>query len=362
MKSQLTIIPKLTIHPDKITTYSEYHWDPLKPSRTKPDTSEHLFTSAAQVIEKLNNNPSEKFLKSKRSSCGILSKNSIKKINKATEYLILLSNPNQLTKNTTGRKASRYITFITLTLSSPQIHSDNEIKDQLLNQFLVELRKYHKVTNYVWKAEKQKNGNIHFHILIDKFIEWWKLRNKWNRIQNKLGYVNNYQEKMKAWHSKGFQVRADLIHKWDIKKQYNAYLEGVKTDWSQPNSTDIHSVRKVINLKSYISKYLVKNLENSNNLTSEEQKKMLVQGRIWGCNYELSDIKGCQLCVDSQIETELNKIQEELKPFIYNSNYYSVVHISIDGLKNIPDSLLFRYFANYLLDTFSFNGQLDIGT
>ena len=64
------------------------------------------------------------------------------------------------------------LTFITLTLPSKQIHSDNEIKSKCLNQFLIELKKNHSVSRYIWKAEKQENNNIHFHIIADKFIKW----------------------------------------------------------------------------------------------------------------------------------------------------------------------------------------------
>ena len=60
------------------------------------------------------------------------------------------------------------LTFITLTLPSKQIHSDNDIKSKCLNQFLIELKKNYGVNRYIWKAEKQENNNIHFHIIADK--------------------------------------------------------------------------------------------------------------------------------------------------------------------------------------------------
>ena len=42
------------------------------------------------------------------------------------------------------------LTFITLTLPSKQIHSDNEIKSKCLNQFLIELKKNYGVSRYIW--------------------------------------------------------------------------------------------------------------------------------------------------------------------------------------------------------------------
>ena len=139
MKPELTIIPKLTIHPTKITLYNEYHWNPSRPPKKQSPWESNTFINKDGEIEEKIKRPNKNFIESKRTSGGILSKNSIKKLNKATEYLILLSNNKTVNSNTTGRKLTKKISFITLTLSSEQKHPDNEIKEKLLNQFLIEL-------------------------------------------------------------------------------------------------------------------------------------------------------------------------------------------------------------------------------
>ncbi|MCS7020181.1 MAG: hypothetical protein RMJ87_14205, partial [Cytophagales bacterium] len=83
----------------------------------------------------------------------------------------------------------RGLIAITLTLSSEQKHDDRTIKKVLLNHFLTELRENHNVEHYYWVAETQENGNIHFHVLIDVYIDKQKLSSIWNRIQAKLGYT-----------------------------------------------------------------------------------------------------------------------------------------------------------------------------
>jgi hypothetical protein len=257
---------------------------------------------------------------------------------------------NKVLPDTAHGKSYKFkVAFITLTLPSKQIHSDNYIKETCLNQLLVELRIRYKVRNYLWRAEKQKNGNIHFHILVDKFIPWSELRDRWNRIINKLGYVDNYRTEMKEWHKNGFNVRKDLLKHWDYQKQIKAYQKGKINDWSSPNSTDIHSLHKINNVKDYICKYCTKNETNSE-----------VQGRMWGCNYELSDIKGACEIVDQEIKSELNELISEFKPRVYTSDYFSVIHISVHKLNNTKYQNLYNIFYKYLIDKFSFNIQQEL--
>src|SRR5262249_35417663 len=105
----------------------------------------------------------------------------------------------------------------------------------------------HKAGLYIWKAEAQKNDNIHFHITTNTFIHWKSIRRKWNEIQGKHGY-------MKKW------------------------TEGnVRND---PNSTDVHAVIKTDQIAKYMVKYMVKN----------ETDRRKITGKLWSCSAALSKI------------------------------------------------------------------------
>jgi len=83
-------------------------------------------------------------------------------------------------------------TLLTLTLSSQQQHTDEEIKTKLLNPFLTDLKKVLGTDLlYLWSAEAQPETtqNIHFHIILDRYVckDW--VQNVWNRVQDRLGYV-----------------------------------------------------------------------------------------------------------------------------------------------------------------------------
>lgn len=76
------------------------------------------------------------------------------------------------------RFTSRKLIFITLTLTEEQKHNDKEVKRLLLNLFLIKMKRLG-IIAYVCKSEKQKNGNIHFHLIMDKFIDKEVIRKAW---------------------------------------------------------------------------------------------------------------------------------------------------------------------------------------
>ena len=162
-------------------------------------------------------------------------------------------------------------TFVTLTLPSAQMHSDKEIKRQLLTPFVQRMTKADLMSHYYWRAEAQANGNIHFHFILDGFVAWQELRRLWNIQLKKLGYVDVYQLNMKEFHKDGFRVRYDLISSWSLDSQFIAYKDGLKSDFTNPNSVDIHSFKDIDNVSAYVIKYM-----------SKDSTGRLIQGRIHG--------------------------------------------------------------------------------
>ncbi len=175
---------------------------------------------------------------------GTLSKNQVKSCKKACETMIntvLFSKQRNV-----DYKTGQYIAFVTLTLPTKQLHSDKEIK-RLQTRYIENLQKTYGVKYYVWKAEAQKNGNIHFHLLVDKWIDWTVHRRLWNKQLDKLGYLDAYQKE-----------------------------HGDRN----PNTTDVHSLKKdkrgkkLKNVTTYIIKYM----------TKLEFGKRPILGQLWGCS------------------------------------------------------------------------------
>lgn len=84
------------------------------------------------------------------------------------------------------------LVFITLTLSGKQRHSDQWIKKNMLELFIKRLQSNYGVKHYFWKAEVQANGNLHFHLIIDKYIDYLMISKHWNEIQRSKGYLDLY--------------------------------------------------------------------------------------------------------------------------------------------------------------------------
>jgi len=261
--------------------------------------------------------------------------------------MLFLAKPKKLPNSRNSKKRTFKLNFITLDLSSDQVHSDQVIKRELLHQFLVEMRKKWHVTLYLWKAEKQKNGRIHFHIITDKFIPWNELRNVWNRIQQKLGYVTRYREDRELWHRDGFKYNPDYAPRWDYAAQKKAYQEGLRTDWDNPNSVDIHSMKHIVNLKAYFCKEFTKNPDIPENATQEERNKLTVSGMLWGCSVLLTNLPGGRTDCDTGIQEELEAIAGSCKAYIYNARYYSIYYTDYKLLTQLQCTRLLECFEEY---------------
>lgn len=176
--------------------------------------------------------------------------------------------------------------FITLTLPVAQFTSDLSIK-QALNHFFVQLRRVYSLKNYVWKAELQKNGSIHFHILIDIPIPHQAVRYYWNQAIEVLGYVSRYSQSFRNISLKDYAI----VRNQSVELSYNAYIKGKESNWSSPPTEQVRMVRNIQQLGAYLAKYITKPLkEQEENATEEEIDRIISFGRFWGRSQSLSKI------------------------------------------------------------------------
>lgn len=259
-----------------------------------------------------------------------------------------------------GKGNKRKTTFVTLTLPAVQVHNDNEIKRKMLDYFIkIAVRKWN-VKHYFWRAEPQKNGNIHFHIIFDSMIDWKLIRGNWNRIMKRFGYIDAYRKKQLEFHKNGFvlntaitqhksrihfykkQLRQKKTNKsfadWDKEKQLEAYNYGIKSNWENPNSTDIHITKGVRNITSYICKYM----------TKSELNGRVIKGRIWGCSDGLRKLKYPveQLSMSDFDSTSINWVMDSYLNELINLPKTKVLHedfIDVIILSNSQEKLLRKY-------------------
>jgi len=224
-----------------------------------------------------------------------LSQNSKRKLRQRIAWLLYhhTSKFNNISQRTAQLRNNT--AFITLTLAAKQAHTDQEIKLKLLNQFLTELRKNYGKVRYVWKAEKQKNGNIHFHIVVNKYVSHVLVREMWNRIQDKLDYVKKYQLKGKG---------------------------------AMPPSTEVVGLRRVKNVYKYMVKYMCKGDE-----------KHSIAGRAWGCSDELVKCSNISLKVDTPLIELLDNLAVGKDIYKFSNDYCTVYYLD-------TRDILETYFPN----------------
>lgn len=244
--------------------------------------------------------------------------------------------------NLPGSKEFKYkLGFLTLTLPALQgTITDDYIKRSVLNHFLTDCRRYLGLRNYVWKAEAQENGNIHFHITTDCFLPHDVTRKFWNTALKKTGLIQQYRTNMKEYHKNGFTCREDLLKYWDLEKQEKAYEYGIKTNWSNPNTIDIHSVRKIRNMASYLVDYMCK---------KEENKRPIV-GKIWGCSKNLNYINKLSLpCLDDN-ERDIRSIYQALEHKVIKTDYVTIIPYNEKEFDQHFSSNLKKRWAEFITD------------
>jgi len=262
---------------------------------------------------------------------GLFSDKAKSRLKKSLNWLTHIAVPKKI-----KWKASYFtfkLTFVTLELPSKQVHEDSEIL-KCLQQFLLECQKKYNLLYYVWKAEKQKNGNVHYHLTMDCFIPWDELRKLWCTIINKLGYVDTYKQNQLEWHKDGFKSHPESYWKknkdgsfkldehgkkiahWSLDKQKRAYAGQMELPeserWMQPNCTDIHSVKGVKNLIAYLAEYFSKT-----DLTPDEEAEIkMIQDEIHIHKFELKKAQylianRTDIVSDLEIRIEILKEQRE---------------------------------------------------
>lgn len=283
---------------------------------------------------------------------GIMSPQATRKMRTAVEWLLLLAKPKREWCKSSKRWIKFKVCFVTLTLPSCQVHSDQEIKKLCLNQLLIELKRYNGLHNYIWRAEKQINGNIHFHLVMDKFIEASVLRLRWNRIINKLGYIDKYTDRMNQNIKNFSDYYNEFINQGSYAQLFKRYCHGKTSNWKNPNSTDIHSVRKIKNLVSYLLKYMSKNVEEPELLSDSDKEKLLVSGQLWGLSESLSKMRNVIIPISSEIQEEINRLWDNVKTLFIKDEWFTY---KVCSLKNVVENdckLIMKYVYEKLIEVF----------
>lgn len=160
------------------------------------------------------------------------------------------------------RKSQIFMAFYSI--SFPRGLSDEVIR-RIHNTVLTRIRKLDKLFSYIWIAERQKNGTLHFHMLTNRYFN---IR------------IINY-------------MYARAIHNQIIKLSLNEF----NYDYKKYNGVDVKMVSSIDSLSKYLTKYVTKNNE-------------LYDGLCWNCDSSVSALV-------THIYLNDNEFKELSKKLIY---------------------------------------------
>lgn len=200
-----------------------------------------------------------------------------RKIIKHARVLGICAEPTKVRDNK-GNYVTHRLSFITLTLPAEQRHTDAEITNIVLGTFLDRARKLGMFSNYLWRAEKQKNGNIHYHLLTDTRASFTIIYNLWLIALEQLDYVKRYTKKFA---NMPFSVYQSLSFNKNVEigRISERYAKGVRNFWKKPPCVDVAYLDTLEGINIYISKYISKENQDVGNY---------VTGRAWSCSRTLS--------------------------------------------------------------------------
>lgn len=223
----------------------------------------------------------------KKAYSGKVTNHGAKRIQKAIDILVQRTDSKTVWNPVTKKHFPFTLNFVTLTIASMENIDTRFGYSKLLEPFLRIMRSQGNFS-YVWKAEFQVRGQLHYHLATNTFLTWQKIRSTWNNLQRKNRLLDEYAKK-------------------------HGHFD--------PNSTDVHAIGQVQNLAAYLSKYLSK---------SNSQK---VSGKVWDCS---KDCKGKRFAFTPthQQEMHLRQLQNDRQIEVVELDHCTIVK----GIK--PASIL----------------------
>lgn len=339
--NDLLFMPSFSLEPNKLTSFNSVFIRDKNNCELKPINGKKV-----QKAIKFQNVLKSNEIKRKHHNFTI-SDNAYRTLKRRINWLYHLSK-SRYVKSYSGKEIFNFkVAFVTLTLPSSQLSSTSDVTNTILNQFLTEIRQRTKMENYVWRLEFQKNGNVHYHLITDTYLDYYFVRKIWNRILSKTDYIKNYQYKMNKlslseYHALYYQGKSELFDK--AKK---AYLRGKSEKWSNPNSVDVKSVVNKQSISNYLAKYFSKDDKNETICNEHDTDENSQNIRLWFCSRSISKLNTisnfCE-AVEYDIFSLINSAKEVRKHIgKYAICYYFEVKKQVGFVRKFMEKLLKDY-------------------
>lgn len=345
-------LPSFSLEPNKVTSYNSVF---IKNPNTGIIKSIHDFKKTRKKpvdaisninLDSIGNNNNIDNFSSKFHNYNI-SDNAYRTLKRRISWLYYLAKSKSV-KTYTGKDIYNFkIGFITLTLPSKQKTCTADVTSSLLNPFLTELRQRTNMKNYIWRLEFQENGNVHYHLITDTYLDFWFITKLWNRLLKSKGYIDDYTKKFIGLNLSEYNKLVNADGKTDFSVIAKRYAKGKKNKWEQPNTCDVKSVISNKAISNYIAKYFSKDSKHEtikNEHDNEENSKSL---RLWFCSRSLSKLKSVSnFCEAVQYDIfAIVSHAKECKKIIgqYATSYYFEIKSMVGSSRKWVEKILKDY-------------------
>lgn len=202
-----------------------------------------------------------------------LSRKSQSRIKNYINLLVECSDEKEIYSRKENLRFIYRVGFCTLTLPSDFNMYDADVYRLVFKPFIRILKEQFDLGEYLWKAEVQDNGQLHFHLTLNVWIHWFYINREWNNQLKKNGYT---------FASVNHERATTEIHSTKSVKNLAAYLCGYVT------KKDTYKKKGKEFIKAnYNKKTTQTDLPESFFLVGGEYRKRNINIKLWDCSVNL---------------------------------------------------------------------------
>jgi hypothetical protein len=199
------------------------------------------------------------------------------------------------------RQAGKFCAFYTITFPC---NTADYLAYKMFNTWLTKCRKHCELTSYIWVAERQKNGTIHFHMLTSTHMN----------IREANGYMAKTIDTQRI--NKNLQCNENILTKYNGIDVDNLYYSKRNRNKGKRMSK-LQSRRK---LGKYLTKYISKNNTEMYRLP-------------WHCSRDISALFTTQIFEQEEINEMIQLTKEQPECFVeYTNEFYTIYLPKFDYL------------------------------
>jgi hypothetical protein len=149
------------------------------------------------------------------------------------------------------------------------------------------LRDVKDVKCYVWKCEKQKRGQIHYHLVIPDFIPHPEIRKKWNALQKKAGLLDDWVKEHGHYRPPSTEIRAKRSDqmKYLVKDIVSEMAKTIDA-WELQIGADVD--KEIASGQLNIPFNLDFEHNRKAEIQARLQQRVTLEGKTWDCSLNLS--------------------------------------------------------------------------